>query len=396
MLASRSLLFSPRARLGRETIDPHCRIAQDRVAMARVRFDGVEIGVDEIAIAGPQLLDWKIRTEQAAIGPEDRHRLRDDAGDVRRVIAMDERAQPGELADDVRTRRQPYHAGAPDRATGGGQVLQHSGMLQHECDFRTGFGKAGCVRHLRRKHLQIEAPVVVGQPRHVAANRRIRAQIGARGEPVERAFVPVQLHTYATHQWVMLQPVELRADVVRAEMRIGDDRMRPAGFLGGALHPGRLVLEPRRRPIGLHVDRFDDTMAGEVVEIFADRIVATDRLVGTEYARLHRPDQPGKIGLAPDVMMRIDNADHAALLCRSESTCATTAALDPPSTMSSTKRRMAISASVCGTKRGPTASGVSQLMRQARRESLATASRKAERSPRSRPSDRITTTAPRA
>src|SRR3979490_2491611 len=319
-----------------------------------------------------------------------------DPGDVRGVVAMNERAEPGEFADNVRTSRQPYHAGAPGRATGRGMVLQHSGVLQHERDLRTGFGKAGRVRHLRREHLQLEAPAVLGQPRDVRADRRIRAQSGARSEPIERVLVPVQLHTHATHQWVALEPVELRADVVRAEIRVGDDRMRPAYFLGGALHPSRLVLEPRGRPIGLHVDRLDDTIAGEGIEIFADRIVATDRLVGTEYARLHRPDQPGKIGLAPDVMMRIDNADHAALLCRSERTCATTAPLDPPSTMSSTKRRMAISASVCGTKRGPTASGVNQLRRQARRESLATASRKAERSPRSSPSDRITTTAPRA
>src|SRR5882672_651120 len=172
--------------------------------------------------------------------------------------------------------------------------------------------------------------------------------------------------------------------------------MRPARFLGAALHPGRLVLEPLLRPIGLHIDRFDDIIAGEVVEVFADRIVATDRLIGTEYARLHRTHQPGKIGLAPYVVMRVDNAGHAALLCRSESTCATTAALDPPSTMSSTKRRMAISASVCGTKPEPTASGVSQLRRQARRDSFATASRRFARSPRSSPSDRTTTAAPRA
>src|SRR5882724_6596993 len=396
MLASRSLLFSPRARLGRETIDPHCRIAQDRVAMARVRFDGVEIGVDEIAIAGPQLLDWKIRTEQAAIGPEDRHRLRNDTGDVRGVIAMDERAQPGELADDVRTRRQPYHAGAPGRATGRGQVLQHSGVLQHERDLRTGFGEVGRVRHLRREHLQLEAPAVVGEARDVATKRRIRAEISARGEAIERVLVPVQLHTYATHQRVALEPVELRAYVFHAEIRVGDDRMRPAGFRGGALHPGRLVLVPRLRPIRLYIDRLDDAIAREVVEVFADRIVATDRFVGTEDARLHRPDQPGKIGLAPYVMMRVDDADHAALRCRSESTCATTAALDPPSTMSSTKRRMAISASVCGTKPEPTASGVSQLRRQARRDSFATASRRFARSPRSSPSDRMTTAAPRA
>src|ERR1700677_1604154 len=217
-----------------------------------------------------------------------------------------------------------------------------------------------------------------------------------RGETVERVLVPVQLHAHATHQRIAPEPVELRAHVLRAEIGIGDDRMRPAGFLGGALHPGGFVLESLLGPIGLYIDRFDDATAGEVVEIFADRIVAPDRLIGAEDARLHRSDQPGQIGLAPDVMMRVDDTGNAALLCRSDSTWPTTAAVDPPSTMSSTKRRMAISASVRGTKLVPIASGVSQLNRQARRDSLATASRNAVRSPRSRPSDTTTTAAPRA
>jgi hypothetical protein len=56
--------------------------------------------------------------------------------------------------------------------------------------------------------------------------------------------------------------------------------------------------------------------------------------------------------------MRIDDAGHAALLCRSESTWATTAALEPPSAMSSTKRRIAINASVWGTK--PTAAATAE------------------------------------
>src|ERR1700691_3684154 len=217
-----------------------------------------------------------------------------------------------------------------------------------------------------------------------------------RGGTVERVLVPVQLHAHATHQRIAPEPVELRAHVLHAEIGVGDDRMRPAGFLGGALHPGGLVLESFLRPIGLYIDRFDDAMAGEVVEIFADRIVAPDRLIGTEDAWLHRSDQPGQIGLAPDVMVRVDDTGHAALLWPSASTWPTTAAIDPPSTMSSTNLRMAISASVCGTKLEPTASGVSQLSRQARRDSFATASRNAVRSPRSSPSDTTTTAAPRA
>ena len=134
---------------------------------------------------------------------------------MRRVVAMNEGAESRELADDIRTRREPHHAGAPGRAAGGRQILQHAGMLQHERDLRTGLGKAGGVRHLRREHLQIEAPAIVGEPRDVAADRRVRAQIGARGETIERVLVPVQLHAHASHQRITREPVELRPDVVQ-------------------------------------------------------------------------------------------------------------------------------------------------------------------------------------
>src|ERR1700726_132696 len=93
-----SCWFSPAPKaLGREPIDPHCRVAHDRIAMTRVGFRGVEIGRDEIAIAGPQLLDRKIRAEQAAIGSEDINRFGNDSGDMGGIVAMDERAEPGEL-----------------------------------------------------------------------------------------------------------------------------------------------------------------------------------------------------------------------------------------------------------------------------------------------------------
>ena len=45
------------------------------------------------------------------------------------------------------------------------------------------------------------------------------------------------------------------------------------------------------------------------------RIIAADRLVGSENARLHRADEPGQVGLPPDVMMAVDDRDHAALRC---------------------------------------------------------------------------------
>ena len=63
-------------------------------------------------------------------------------------------------------------------------------------------------------------------------------------------------------------------------------------------------------PVGLDIDRFLDARAGDVGQELLDRIVAPDRLVGTEDARHHRPLQPWQIGLAPDVVMGVDDADH--------------------------------------------------------------------------------------
>src|ERR1043166_2154087 len=171
--------------------------------------------------------------------------------------------------------------------------------------------------------------------------------------------------------------------------------MRPAKFVRRLLHPGGFIFETVIGPVGLHIDRLGDAGACEIGEILLDRIVAPDRLIGAEDARLHRPGQPGQVRLTPDVMMCVDERAHAAPF-PSDNRCETTAAVDPPSTRSSTKRWIAISASVCGVKPGPVASGVSQLTRQARRDSFATASRRAETSPRSKPSEMMMTAAPRA
>src|SRR3954465_7175689 len=112
--------------------------------------------------------------------------------------------------------------------------------------------------------------------------------------------------------------------------------MRPAVLLGRLLHPGGLVLVAVIGPVGLDIDRAGDAAAFEVAEIFLYRVIAPDRLVRTEDARLHRTHQPGQVGLAPDMMVPIDDVGHATLLCPSASTCATIDALDPPSTSSST------------------------------------------------------------
>ena len=221
-------------------------------------------------------------------------------------------------------------------------------MLQDERHVRTGFGEPGGIRHLRREHLQVEAESILGEPRDIAPDFWIGAEVRPGRKAVERVFVPVQLHAHAAHQRIARQTIQLRTDVVDVEICIGDDGVRPAMILRGLLHPGGFVLEAVVGPVGLHIDRARYAGAREVAEIFLNRIVAPDRLVGAEDARPHRTAQPGQVGLTPDMMMGIDEFGHAAFLCPSESTCETIAAVDPPSTRSSTKRRMAISASVCG------------------------------------------------
>src|SRR5215471_15752254 len=269
-------------------------------------------------------------------------------------------------------------------------------MLQAERDLRTGFRESRRARYLRRKYLQIETVAVVRKTRDIAADDGIVAKVGTCREAIQRVIVPMQLHAHAVHQRIAFETIELRTHVIDAEVGIGDDSVRPAVLIRGPLHPGRLVLEAVVGPVGLHIDRSRHARTGEIAEIFLDGVVAPDRFIRTKDARLHRTRQPGQIGLPPDMVVGIDNIAHAALLSPSERICETTARLDPPSRRSSTKRSIAIKASVCGLKPGPVASGVSQLRRQERRDNLATASRKAETSPRSNPSEITTTAAPRA
>src|SRR5581483_4819494 len=113
--------------------------------------------------------------------------------------------------------------------------------------------------------------------------------------------------------------------------------MRPAVFVRGLLHPGGFVLEAIVRPIGLHIDRSGHAGTRKVIQIFLDRIVAPDRVIGTENALLHRSTQPRQVGLTPDMMMCVDEIAHAALRVPSDNKCDTTVALEPPSTRSSTK-----------------------------------------------------------
>src|SRR5262249_10875652 len=157
------------------------------------------------------------------------------------------------------------------------------------------------------------------------------------------------LHADTAHEWISGQPVELRTDVLDVEIGKGHDGMRPAMFIRRLLHPGGLVFEAVIGPIGLYIDRSRHAGGGKIGEIFLNRIVATDRLIGAEDARLHGTGQPRQIRLTPNVVMCVDEFTHAAFLPR-DNRCETTAALELPSTRSSTKRWIAINASVCGRK----------------------------------------------
>ena len=96
------------------------------------------------------------------------------------------------------------------------------------------------------------------------------------------------------------------ADVLLLEVGLG-------GLPVADPRPGRLrELEVAGDEVGVEVrvEHSDDpqTMRRCVGEVLLDQIVALDRLVVAEDARRHRPLEPGRVRLAPDVMMRID--DH--------------------------------------------------------------------------------------
>ena len=164
-----------------------------------------------------------------------------------------------------------------------------------------------------------------------------RARSGAGGEPILRVLVPLQLHAQSAHAGIFGQPVELRPHVRGQKVGIADDRLaeirsrrRPAGRRRLRPRSGLSPNWPAHRRIAV------TPQAGEVGEIFADQIVAPDRLVGAEDARLHRPVEPRQVGAPPDVVMSVDDGGHAAALSLAKSrTCAQILSIDPPSPSSS-------------------------------------------------------------
>ena len=103
------------------------------------------------------------------------------------------------------------------------------------------------------------------------------------------------------------EPVELRPDVVGHQVGIGDDARAASRCAPPPTAPIPPRPAPARRPVGLDVDGLDHARACDVGEVLLDRVVAPDRLVGTEDARHHRPHEPRQVGLPPDMMMRVDD-----------------------------------------------------------------------------------------
>jgi hypothetical protein len=105
-------------------------------------------------------------------------------------------------------------------------------------------------------HFASKTPAVIGEPRDVATDFCVSAEVGPRRKAVQRVFVPVQLHADAAYQRISGNPVQLRTDVIHVEISKGYDGVRPSILVRGLLHPGRLVFKAVVGPVGLNINRF--------------------------------------------------------------------------------------------------------------------------------------------
>ena len=73
------------------------------------------------------------------------------------------------------------------------EAFQHTCWLKHEQNVR-----AGRTRHLSRKHLEIECPVIIFHMVNALSKYRATSQIDSSGEPVHLTFVQLDLHANAS------------------------------------------------------------------------------------------------------------------------------------------------------------------------------------------------------
>jgi hypothetical protein len=171
---------------------------------------------------------------------------------------------------------------------------------------RRGVGERCSVGHLACEDLKLEDEAEFREHGDVPLHHWVRAEIGAGREAVLRVLVPVELLSDSAQQRVRRQGGDLTACTLAGQVGVADDRLRPAGAASLGGHPGDLVGGLARRPVRLNVDGCLDALASDVEPVLLNRIVAADRLVGSEDARLHRAREPGQIVTPPDVEMGVD------------------------------------------------------------------------------------------
>ena len=151
---------------------------------------------------------------------------RDQPGDVGGVAAVDEGAEARELRHHVRAAAQV--APSP-RARPRGRRRTVSSSMPACCStkvtLRAGVGKLAARRpSARRRPAGRRRGDSRRAGRRCGCTVRSRAQVGLRGEAVERVLVPVELLPDAPHAREPRQPVQRGARVLHRHVGIGDDR----------------------------------------------------------------------------------------------------------------------------------------------------------------------------
>jgi hypothetical protein len=163
--------------------------------------------------------------------------------------------------------------------------------------------------HLAGEQLDLEQQIVLRQMLEATAPVGVIHHFRMRREAELRILVPVQLLPDPPGRLELRQTFDQRPTLGITEIRVRDIGVRPACLVADRLNPLRLVKTLSSRPVGLHIDGFDHIAAVGVGAKLLDRIIAADRLVGTENARHRRPRQPGQILQAPDVVVGVNGGD---------------------------------------------------------------------------------------
>ena len=129
------------------------------------------------------------------------------------------------------------------------QILQHAGMLEDEGDVGIVGGEPRRVGHLRGEDLQVERPAMVGEQADILAEARGRSSGPALAA---KRYISLSCQCSCMRMprisGIVRLPLQRLGDVVREQVGIADDGMRPAMLVGDALHPGDLLDGARPWP----------------------------------------------------------------------------------------------------------------------------------------------------